>query len=185
MSIQHFDASRIKKTNWSGGTTSELFIFPEGSEFNIGNYLFRLSIATVEIEESTFTRLPDVNRTLMVLEGILKLEHEGHHKATLKPLEFDNFKGDWNTKSWGKVTNFNLMTKGDFEGSLSGIKLEKGAEIEISMLKGNSFIHTYSGSTIVSGQNCQKYESILIEGQQTISILAKQESILVIVELDS
>ena len=107
MSIQHFDASRIKKTNWSGGTTSELFIFPEGSEFNIGNYLFRLSIATVEIEESTFTRLPDVNRTLMVLEGILKLEHEGHHKATLKPLEFDNFKGDWNTKSWGKVTNFN------------------------------------------------------------------------------
>lgn len=184
MSIQHFDSSTIKKTNWSGGTTSELFIYPSGAEFKSGDYLLRLSIATVEIEESTFTSLPEVNRTLMVLEGTLKLDHEGHHKTTLNPLEFDNFKGDWNTKSWGKVTDFNLMTKADCKGILKGINLEKGAEIKFPMTHGKTFIHTYSGNTVTAGQNCLKSDSVLIEGQQSISISAQEDSIVVVVQFD-
>ena len=184
MSIQHFNSTTIKKTNWSGGTTSELFIYPTGTEFKSGDYLLRLSIATVEVEESTFTSLPDVNRTLMVLEGTLKLNHEGHHETTLNPLEFDNFKGDWNTKSWGKVTDFNLMTKRDCKGILKGINLEKGALIEVPLSHEKSFIHTYSGSTIVAGQNCLTSESVLVEGRQSISITAQEDSTVVVVQFD-
>ena len=39
-----------KTTKWSGGTTSEIFIYPENALFKKGNYEVRISIATVEHE---------------------------------------------------------------------------------------------------------------------------------------
>lgn len=71
---------QIKKqhttTKWSGGETTELFIYPENANYKAGNYQFRLSTATVEIEASTFTPLPGVDRTLIVLEGEMQLDHK-------------------------------------------------------------------------------------------------------------
>ena len=58
---------------WSGGLSTELYIFPEDSEYVERNFKYRLSTATVEIEQSVFTPLPGVDRTLMVLEGEMKL----------------------------------------------------------------------------------------------------------------
>ncbi len=104
-------SSSWKTTNWSGGTTSELLILPKEAEFKKGNYDLRISIATVEVEESTFTALPDVNRILTILNGELELIHEGHHSIVLKQYEQDSFLGDWNTRSIGKVRDFNVMTK--------------------------------------------------------------------------
>lgn len=184
MSIQHFNSNTIKKTNWSGGTTSELFIHPAGSDFKSGAYLLRLSIATVEIEESTFTSLPDVNRTLMVLEGNLKLQHKGQHESNLGPLEFDNFKGGWHTKSWGKVTDFNLMTKGDCNGTLKGMKLSKGDSVSISFTRKSAFIHTYKGFATINDIDCDASESILIQNENSLQISAKADCTIVVVEFD-
>ena len=115
----------IETTNWSGGTTSELFIFPTTSTYKDLNFGFRLSRATIDTEESVFTPLPNVKRQLMLLDGKLELIHEGHHTKKLKPLQFDTFSGDWNTKSIGKATDFNLMTLGDTEGAYSVMKAKK------------------------------------------------------------
>ncbi len=65
----------IKTTNWSGGTTSELFIFPVSSTYKDLNFEFRLSRATIETEESIFTPLPHVKRKLMLLDGELELKY--------------------------------------------------------------------------------------------------------------
>jgi environmental stress-induced protein Ves len=115
----------IQTSNWSGGTTSELFIFPTNSIYKDLNFGFRLSRATIEVEESVFTPLPNVKRQLMLLDGELELTHEGHHTKKLKPLQFDTFSGDWNTKSKGKATDFNLMTLGNTKGTLSVMKAKK------------------------------------------------------------
>ena len=115
----------IKSSDWSGGTTSELFIYPAQSDFKKLNFAFRLSRATIEVEESTFTPLPGVNRKLMLLDGELELIHKDQHTKKLIPLQFDTFSGDWETKSIGKATDFNLMMLGDTEGNLSVIRSKK------------------------------------------------------------
>src|SRR5690606_21592449 len=99
MDIQHIKENEYRTTNWSGGTTTELFIFPESANFQTGDYELRISIATVETEQSIFTVLPGVDRTLMVIKGQLRLEHENHHNIDLEEFEEDCFKGDWNTTS--------------------------------------------------------------------------------------
>jgi len=123
--MQIIRKSDIQTSNWSGGTTSELFIFPTTSNYKDLNFGFRLSRATIETEESVFTPLPNVARQLMVLDGELELVHEGHHTKKLKPLQFDTFSGDWTTKSTGKATDFNLMTLGDTTGTFSVMKAKK------------------------------------------------------------
>lgn len=114
-----------KTSQWSGGTTTQLYIYPENSQYDKRDFLFRISSAKVEIEESTFTSLPGINREIMILDGELDLYHEGHHNVKLKKYDIDSFSGDWNTKSYGKVTDFNLMMNKGCSGKLEHLKIEK------------------------------------------------------------
>lgn len=109
---------------WSGGTTCQLAISPEDSSYKERNFDFRLSTASIETEESSFTRLPGISRTIMILEGELKLEHKKRHTKTLKKFDTDCFQGDWNTISFGKARDFNLMTSGNVKGVLESIPLK-------------------------------------------------------------
>ena len=61
-------------TSWSGGTTTQLAIAPEGAVYADRDFLWRLSSATVELDHSDFTPLPDYNRFLSVLEGEIQLK---------------------------------------------------------------------------------------------------------------
>lgn len=106
---------------WSGGTTTQLAIYPQKSSYLDRNFVWRLSSATVDTEESDFTRLPDYDRVLMVLEGEAVLSYEGERVVRLKELEQDRFDGAWKTKSFGKITDFNLMVRKGNEGYLDVI----------------------------------------------------------------
>ena len=64
-----------KTTEWSGGLTTELSIAPEGSVYADRDFMWRLSSATVELEESDFTSLPDYDRIIMTLKGDISLSH--------------------------------------------------------------------------------------------------------------
>ncbi len=111
--------------NWSGGTTTELGIYPENSSYQDRNFTWRISSATVDLEQSIFTSLPDYNRIIMVLKGNLVLNHKGQHAATLNEFEQYEFDGGINTESFGKVTDYNLMMrKGACVGQIEVIKLD-------------------------------------------------------------
>ncbi|NLM04513.1 MAG: HutD family protein [Clostridiales bacterium] len=116
---------------WSGGTTTQLAIYPENAEYDKRNFLWRISSAKVEVEESTFTSLPGIKRIIMVLDGKLHLHHEGHHNIDLDVFQQDTFSGDWNTKSYGKVTDFNLMMNEDSDGALEAIGIKGNDSKEI------------------------------------------------------
>ncbi|MEQ8927101.1 MAG: HutD family protein [Fulvivirga sp.] len=133
----------FKTSLWAGGTTTELFIWPIDSDFKTGNFQFRLSTATVEIEESVFTKLPGVDRTLVLLDGKMILEHTGHHQKNLAPFDIDHFSGSWETKSKGRCTDFNLMTKGGIEGKVSIIDLKSYIEEHIVLDVGQHFFYNY------------------------------------------
>jgi len=145
--IEIIKKNQHKTSEWSGGTTTELYIYPTDSLYNQRNFKWRLSSAKVEVECSTFTSLPGIARHIMVLEGELLLDHKGHHNATLKALEQDSFSGDWTTTSFGKVTDFNLMMSPGYTGELEAISFISGEFKEILLHNNVNDVEVFSQIT--------------------------------------
>lgn len=182
--IQLIPADTYTTTSWSGGKTTELFIYPANSNFKTGDFSLRISIATVEVESSIFTPLPDVNRTLMVLEGKLKLEHEGFHSAELGPFEQDQFSGNWTTKSIGKVTDFNVMTK-NANSVVQKIELIQEETLALTSAFDLQFIHVYSGSIRFEHHVIEAGNSVLIENNSYAKVISESENtVLILVSVD-
>jgi uncharacterized protein len=118
-------------SNWAGGTTTQLLIYPEEGNYSKRDFKWRVSTAKVEVQESTFTSLPGISRIIMILEGCLKIQHYGHHNMELNPYEIDEFEGEWVTKGFGKVTDFNLMMGEGVKGELGYIKITPFQKKEI------------------------------------------------------
>lgn len=123
MNITLLTNQDYQTSEWSGGSTTQLYISPVNSSYAERNFDFRISSAKVEAPESTFTALPGVNRKLMVLEGKVTVNHRDKYSKTLKPFEIDTFSGDWNTSAKGICTDFNLMTTGNLTSELSHMSL--------------------------------------------------------------
>ena len=130
-------------TNWSGGTTTQLAIFPESADYSKRDFIFRISTARAETEESEFTNLPGVTRSIMVLDGTLILKHEGHYTKTLQKFDTDIFDGSWKISSKGKVTDFNLMTTGQASGMLFSRILQPNQRLTEPLLTPFDFIGIY------------------------------------------
>ena len=111
MKTNLYKEENFNTSAWSGGKTKELAIYPKGQKYIDRDFIWRLSSATVDLEESDFTRLPDYDRVLMVLEGEVVLEYNGERVARLETLGQDSFDGAWKTKSYGRITDFNLMVR--------------------------------------------------------------------------
>ena len=111
-------------SSWSGGTTTQLAIFPPGARYADRNFLWRVSSATVELDESDFTPLPDYDRLISTLEGEIVLTHNGGAPIRLRPFEIHAFSGADATHSTGRCTDFNLMLRrGKAAGSMELLKL--------------------------------------------------------------
>ncbi len=117
-------------SEWSGGKTTQLAIYPEGSVYAERKFTWRLSSATVQLESSDFTPLPDYERLISVLRGQLRLRHGDGHEIVLSPYEIHPFDGAVPTSSKGRCTDFNLMLrKGKCCGSLQAIVRARQGEI--------------------------------------------------------
>lgn len=114
-------------TRWSGGETAQIAIAPEGAVYADRDFLWRLSSATVELEESDFTPLPDYDRFLSTLRGTIRVSHDGGDAVELSPYGVHAFDGGAATKSWGTCRDFNLMLrKGRCRGTLTSLQLGEG-----------------------------------------------------------
>ncbi|WP_343336899.1 hypothetical protein TPELB_20230 [Terrisporobacter petrolearius] len=120
----------LSTSKWSGGRTTELYIYPKNELYENRNFKFRISSAKVDLEESTFTKLPNIKRKIMILDGKLKLVHENHHEITLEKFDQDTFYAHWDTKSYGKVTDFNLMLNENTDGIIEHINLKDHINFE-------------------------------------------------------
>ena len=120
---------KLQKTDyvisaWSGGTTTQLAIFPPDAVYAERDFLWRVSSATVELEESEFTPLPAYERLISTLEGGIELSHNGGPTLTLRPFEVHAFSGADATHSRGRCTDFNLMLRRDrVTGSMEPLRL--------------------------------------------------------------
>ncbi|WP_313757378.1 HutD family protein [Tissierella sp.] len=141
-------------TEWSGGKTTQLFIYPEDSNYDARNFKFRLSSATVELGKSEFTKLEGIHRFITPLNGELKLTHNHKDYINLKPFEIYEFDGGINTTSYGIVKDFNLMLGSGVRGELESIYINK----EYSLIKENQsnfneifyFLYTYNDTVYIN-----------------------------------
>lgn len=120
-----YGPSEYGDKSWAGGQTQELFIYPRESSYDQQDFIFRLSRATIEKEETTFTSLENYDRTLMVLEGEVILSFEGNRVCRLARWEQDQFDGKETTRSFGKLKDYNLMVLKGNLGMLEALQLEK------------------------------------------------------------
>ena len=117
-------------TRWSGGTTTQLAIAPEGAVYADRDFLWRLSSAGVELEHSDFTPLPDYDRLISILEGELELKIGGGERFPLLPLRLKAFDGGAPVESWGRCTDFNLMVrKGAAQAAAQALRLGAGSAL--------------------------------------------------------
>jgi uncharacterized protein len=148
-------SDNFKPKSWPGGTTTELFIFPQTADYTQRNFQFRISTATVESDRSDFTQLRGISRKLMVLSGNIILNHEDHYSRQLSKFDTDEFEGEWRTSSQGKCTDFNLMTTGKTKGVLAAIIIEKNhtARYKINGFSDWLFMYLYSGKVSIDLNN--------------------------------
>jgi environmental stress-induced protein Ves len=144
MKINYKPAHQFSAKAWANGTTTELVKYPPESDFVKRDFIFRISTATVEAEESTFSDFSGLTRVLMVLEGSMTLIHEGRYQKQLNPYDQDTFDGSWSTKSIGKVRDFNLMCNHQAVGKSCAISLNEMEKQLISFTQKRVvlFIHT-------------------------------------------
>lgn len=126
-------SEELPVSRWSGGTTTQLAIWPPEAVYAERNFVWRVSSARVETEESEFTALPGIARCLMVLDGTLHLRHEGHYDVDLGRFAQDNFSGSWTTHSRGRVTDFNLMTASG-EGRVQLLEAAPSSRKEVELM---------------------------------------------------
>ena len=113
MKIRHLHTTDFKTSAWSGGTTTELYLYPEQGSYADRDFKFRISSATVELEESDFTPLSGVERYITPLDGAFVLAHPGTAPVELHALADPyRFSGEIPTHCVGRATDFNLMLKG-------------------------------------------------------------------------
>lgn len=124
--LEKLGPADYRTSAWSGGTTTQLVIFPPEARYQDRSFLWRVSSATVELEHSDFTPLPDYDRKICTLRGHITLTHGEGEPIPLKPYEVHAFSGAEPTQSLGRCTDFNLMLRrGRAEGEMRVCRVEQ------------------------------------------------------------
>lgn len=111
MNVTLLNSTDYLASQWSGGSTTQMAIEPAGAVYAERDFLWRLSSATVELEESLFTALPDYDRLIATLSAPIELSHDGGERFVLEPYAVHAFDGGAETRSWGRCVDFNLMLR--------------------------------------------------------------------------
>jgi uncharacterized protein len=134
-----------KTIAWASGTSTELFIHPADGNFQKREFIFRISTATVEAEETNFSDFTGLTRILMILRGKLTLIHEGRYTKELEQFHQDTFDGSWKTRSKGKVQDFNLMFNDTCKGEVQHYKFVFDEQKEFIKTTERLFFFVYDG----------------------------------------
>ena len=168
---------------WSGGTTTQLIIYPKEAVYKNLDFTFRISTATIDVEESAFTSLPNVNRVIMVLKGELTIQHKNHYVKQLKKFDTDNFSGDWKTTGIGKVTDFNVMTRGSARANVSGFFLPDKSTKEFFLHTDIMAVYVSAGEILIEQTLVSQGDILLIQKEnnnEKLILLAQRYSELAI-----
>lgn len=171
MNHQLYKKENFQDSNWIGGTSQELAIWPLSAKYLDRNFIWRLSSSMIQKEECDFSQLEDYDRVLMVLDGEVVLSHDGQRVARLKTLEQERFDGSYKTRSFGKIRDYNLMVRKGNEGYLDLLYPQESAEA-----CGATFETTKDCG--VHGLYCHQGYAVVVCGGETIMVGEGQQLVL-------
>jgi environmental stress-induced protein Ves len=193
--IRHILPSDFVVSSWSGGTTSQIAITPQNAQYAERKFLWRLSSATVNLQESDFTALPDYSRYISLLKGEMCLSHDGGKVLSLSPYEIHMFDGGSATHSEGICVDFNLMLrKGACKGNLFCLHLAESTEMTIPAApcandhRHTTIVYAAKGSgTLSAGTASQVFsckEAVMIsEFSAPLLLKSRESSVFMIAEI--
>lgn len=177
MKYHEISAEDMSSSVWSGGTTTEIAIYPEKAKYAERDFVWRISTAKVELYESDFTPLPDYERLIASIDGVMLLSHEknggcaardGHvtegscavygsenaSEVRIDPIStVYRFDGGAKTHCVGRAKDLNLMLrKGRAEGKMEFVR--QGETKKLSLAPNETAV-IYS----ISGKWARSYEN--------------------------
>lgn len=197
MDLTHLFPQDYIVSQWSGGATMQIAISPRNAVYANRDFLWRVSSASVDLEESTFTPLNDYHRWIAPIKGNMRLFHANGSSATLPPYSVYQFDGALPTHSQGRCTDFNLMLrKSKAYGLIRSLELSVGAiqNIAVQSIVGKHFskadllVFCCAGMVdIEAGGGCIRLsplESVLAaDADSLLKVSAINDSVLMIAEI--
>lgn len=192
--IRHIVSADYVTTTWSGGVTTQVAIRPEGAVYADRDFSWRLSSATVELPESTFTPLPDYNRFVSILDGEMSLWHDGGSELHMIPYTIHAFDGGAASHSVGKCTDFNLMLrKGSCTGGLRSLLVgeESTSSLPLAPIPSGArqtvVIYCVQGDGTLVSQDCSVRfaagEAALLEGSAAAVLHSEKASVFMVAQI--
>ncbi len=136
MKISIVKWSDFKTSTWSGGTTSEIIIVPEGAEVGKRNFNLRISTATCDLDESVFSDYTGYKRYIAPVDGELVLDVEGS-EIKLNPYEVYEFNGSDAVTGYSKVRDYNLIFKEGLDALMESFVLR---DIKVLTLTSKNYL---------------------------------------------
>ena len=189
MNYKIISKNNLKTTTWQGGTTTELYIFPEESKYQERNFDFRISTAQVLLEESGFTSLPNIDRELMILDGSIDITHEHQYSKRLNKFDTDSFKGDWKTSSKGFCTDFNIMSNANYVCKIEVLSSDSNQKIIQNNSNDFLIFYIYKGSATIEIRNeiiqLEKGDVFILKKKENFEINFTKTSEIIVSKIDT
>lgn len=184
MEMEKVSKRNCPATSWSGGTTTQLAIWPSDASYTDRNFEWRISTASVDVPESDFTLLPGYQRILMVLKGSLQMIHQtpdGERTVALNQFEQSSFDGSWPTTGRGEVVDFNIMTADGWNASL---ELYNDSDVVLELAVSDiGFLWVVEGELRLDTHLVAANEGMAISGPKTVTGQIRDNGIILIVRL--
>lgn len=163
---------KIKKsefitTDWSGGTTSEIYISPADSSVSKRNFDYRISSATCDLDKSVFTDYSGFTRYITPLDGDMKIMNS-EEEVNLKPYEVYEFKGSDSVTGYSKVRDYNLIIKSELDGDMYSLKVKETREVENTSKE--MIIFNFNSKLMANGSEFEAFSAILIQSGEKIEL---------------
>lgn len=121
MSYQITEAAAMPVSQWAGGATRQLAIFPANASVAAQDFQWRFSSATV-LQDGAFTRFPNHQRLLALRKGAgFVLQVDAHQQQVCSQQQVLRFAGHAQSRATliaGPVVDINLMVDASLQANL-------------------------------------------------------------------
>lgn len=168
MKIKVITSNDYKVSTWAGGKTRELFLFPPGATYKVGEFGYRISSATIDLETSKFSPLDGYHRLITPLNQELKLLNISENVSVSKlPYDVYKFEGSDHVESQSKCTDFNLIYSDDFEGSMFPLNQNESLEL---LLNNTYLLYATQNLTLSIVKDEQEIEHLTVSKDDSVLI---------------
>lgn len=172
MKLEVIKTSNYRVFDWSGGTTTELYISPQAENFKNRTFDYRLSSAGFSTTASEFSDFTGYRRFIIALKGTLYLERLGQQGVSLKPYEPYEFDGSWklSSKNSPDCIDFNFIVRKDYNAVM---EVHERGESLLLHRGHNAFIYS-EGLSLEVLQNGVFLCSLGLSERRLINVLAEE-----------